>query len=123
MTLACSVSLSRFASGLELHDAVFADARARAATVTERNYNENFIRPRRAFDAHAEGVDVIERPRIVLLAERDVDRRSSRADLLRRRNDRLPAANRGAHRLAHPRMQHGGGMFHVAVHANDRGLA
>jgi hypothetical protein len=66
---------------------------------------------------------MVEHPDIVAVGQRHVDRDSRRRDLDVRGNDRLAAADRLAHRLAHARMQNGGGMLDVAVEPDNGGLA
>jgi hypothetical protein len=57
------------------------------------------------------------------VTERNVDGGAGRRDLARRRDDRLAAADRRAHGLAHLRVQDRRRMLDLAVHADDRRFA
>ena len=70
-----------------------------------------------------DGVDMVEHPDVVAIAERHVDRGAGGRDLDVGRDDRLAAADRLAHRPAHARMNDRCAVLDIAVDPDDRRLA
>jgi hypothetical protein len=66
---------------------------------------------------------VIERPHVVLVPERHVDRRARGGHLHVGRDDGLPTADGLTHGLAELGMDAGGAVLHLAVQSHDGGLA
>lgn len=98
-------------------------ARARAPAIGQHNNDEELLRAWGATDSYSQRIDLVERPDIVLMTQRNIDRDASCANLDIRWNDGLAAANGVPHRLAHAWVEEGGRMLDVTVHADDRRLA
>jgi hypothetical protein len=69
------------------------DARPRPAAVGKRHDHHDLIRSWRIWHHHGDRIELIERPDVVLVTERNVDGVSDRADLDIGRNDRQAAAD------------------------------
>src|SRR5262249_23957622 len=68
-------------------------------------------------------VEMGERPGVVLMAERYIEDGTGRRYLDIRGDNRLPAADRGPHRLSEHGVNASAAMLHLAVDADERALA
>src|ERR1700761_4182621 len=98
------------------------DTRPRSATVSKRHDYHDLIRPWRIWHHHGQRIELIERPDVVLVAERNVNGVADRADFDIRRYDRRAAADGGPHRLAYPRVQQRRRVLDITGGSNDRRL-
>ena len=85
-------------------------------------HEQDLVRPRTVAHADLHGVEMAAHIGRVDMAERHVEPRAERADLGRRRHDRLGAAEPVAHRVAAGHMPQRA-MLQLACRADDRALA
>src|SRR5262245_52659803 len=106
------------------HDCpALAYSRMRTAAVGDRHHDDDLVGPWRVRHRDRQRVEVVERPRVVLVAERDVDRRAGSRDFHVRGDQRLATTHRLAHWLAELWMTDRPAVLHLARRADDRGLA